>query len=136
MKKLILTALISAGLSVSAMASESAKPTEAAHTEAAHTDKKEEAKKDDHKEATSHHKLTKEEKLAKKLKDAEDQFTKLTDETKDLADAEKADAELALNHAKLELEAAKNEHLKAHASSHINKAKRFLKTIHVKKHKK
>jgi len=128
MKSFILTSLIATGLSFSAMASEPAKPAEAPHAAT-------EAKKDEVK-APTHHKMTKEERLAHKLKEAEDLMTSLTEKAKTLADVEKASAELALAHAKLELEAAKNEHLKAQAMSHINKAKRFLKTIHNKEHKK
>lgn len=128
MKNFILTSLIATGLSFSAIASEPAKPAEA--PQATVEAKKEEAK------THLHHKMTKEERLAQKLKEAEDLMASLTEKVKTLSDAEKAPAELALAHAKLELDAAKNEHLKAHAMSHINKAKRFLKTVHNKEHKK
>ena len=52
------------------------------------------------------------------------------------AEAEKAAAEVNLKHAQIELDATKNEHLKSHASSHILKAKNFLKKVPNKHHKK
>lgn len=139
MKKLILTSLLATGFSFSAIATEPAKPAEAPHalTETKKEEhKKEEHKKEEHKGHTHHHKMTKEEKVAHKLKEAEDLMAKLTEEVKTLTDAEKAAAEVNLKHAQIELDATKNEHLKSHASSHILKAKNFLKKVPNKHHKK
>ena len=132
MKQLILTSLLATGLSFSAMASEPAKPAPAANPV---VEAKMEKKEEDKNHAVTS-KSTKEEKLAHRVKEVEDLAAKLTEELKTLTGAEKANAELALAHAKLELDASKNENLKLHASSHIFRAKNFLKKVSSKHHKK
>lgn len=123
MKNIFLAGLISIGFALTANAetanTETAKTTEAPQTEAA---KKTEPKAHTHKK-----KMTREERLAHNTKEADDLVTSLTEKVKSLTGNAKKMVDLNLAHAKLEMDAAKDDDLKTHAIPHINKAKRFLK---------
>ena len=88
---------------------------------------KTEAKKVAEPKAHAHKRMSKEERLQHNTKEAEDLTTSVTDKAKSLTGAEKKSADLFLAHAKLEMDAAKDDDLKSHATAHINKAKRYLK---------
>ncbi len=116
MKNILLTSLISLGFVMTANA-------ESTTTE----EHKIEAKKATEPKVHAHKKMSKEERLQHNTKEAEDLMTSITDKAKSLTGAEKKSADLSLAHAKLEMDAAKDDHLKPYAMAHINRGKRYLK---------
>ncbi|WP_032112768.1 hypothetical protein [Candidatus Paracaedibacter symbiosus] len=125
MKKLVLASLLSVSFLFTATASEPTKPAEAPKvtTEAAQTvaDTKVEPK------TKTHSRMTKEERLAHNNKEADNLMTSLTEKVKTMTGADKKMVELNMAHAKLEMDAAKDDDMKTHTMAHLNKAKRFLK---------
>lgn len=120
MKKFFLASLMSAGLILSANATESTKimTTQPATLEAPKA-----------MESVTHSskRMTKEERLAHSLKEVDELMASLTEKLKSMTGGDKKMAELYMAHAKLEMDATKDEEMKSHAMSHAKKAKRFLK---------
>ena len=118
MKKFFLTSLISVGLALTASANEPTAATAPAMMEAT---------KATENPAHSSKKMTKEERLAHSTKEVEGLMASVTEKAKSLTGADKKMADLYIAHAQLEIDAAKDADMKSHTSSHINKARRFLK---------